>query len=142
MSFLSSLFGPPPPSLPGILIHELLMGKPPFRGKDQMQTYNLILRGIDCIQLSQRVPKKAQLLIKRLCRQIGSDRLGVQKNGIRDIKVHQWFAEFDWDKLAARKTTAPLVLPVRSNVDLSNFEDYPKDRDETPDEMSGWDNEF
>lgn len=126
----------------GILIHELLMGKPPFRGKDQMQTYNLILRGIDCIQLSQRVPKKAQLLIKRLCRQIAADRLGVQKNGIRDIKAHQWFAEFDWDKLSARKTAAPLVLPVRSNVDLSNFEDYPKDRDDTPDEMSGWDDEF
>lgn len=56
-------------SFTGILIHELLMGKPPFRGKDQMQTYNLILRGIDCIQLSQKLPKKAQLIIKRVCRE-------------------------------------------------------------------------
>lgn len=129
-------------SLAGILIHELLMGKPPFRGKDQMQTYNLILRGIDCIQLSQRIPKKAQTIIKRLCRQNGPDRLGLQKNGIKDIKGHPWFNEFDWEKLQVRKMPAALVLPVKSNTDLSNFEEYPRDRDETPDEMSGWDDDF
>lgn len=82
------------------------------------------------------------MLIKRLCRQVSSDRLGVQKNGIRDIKNHQWFEEFEWDQLLARRMPAPLVLPVQSNMDLSNFEDYPRDRDETPDEMSGWDKDF
>jgi cGMP-dependent protein kinase 1 len=107
-----------------------------------MQTYNFILRGIDCIQLSTRIPKKAQLIIKRLCRQIGSERLGVQKNGIEDVKNHQWYSEFEWEKLQARKIPAPLILPVKSNIDLSNFEDYPKDRDETPDEISGWDANF
>lgn len=107
-----------------------------------MQTYNLILRGIDCIQLSQRIPKKAQLIIKRLCRQVGSERLGVQKNGIQDVKGHAWFVGFDWDRLQARKMVAPLVLPVKNNVDLMNFDEYPKDRDDTPDETSGWDNDF
>lgn len=126
----------------GILIHELLIGKPPFRGKDQMQTYNLILRGIDFIQLSQKIPKKAQMIIKRLCRQISSDRLGVQKRGIKDVKCHQWFGELDWNKLQSRKLSAPLVLPVKNNLDLSNFEKYPKDHDDTPDEMSGWDIDF
>ena len=118
------------------------MGKPPFRGKDQMQTYNLILRGIDCIQLSPRIPKKAQMLIKRLCRQTSSDRLGVQKNGTKDVKTHQWFEEFDWDKLKSRKMKAPLILPVKNNLDLSNFDEYSKECDDTPDETSGWDDDF
>jgi cGMP-dependent protein kinase len=125
------------------LIHELLTGKPVFRGKDQMQTYNLILRGIDCIQLPQKMSKKAQVLIKRLCRQVGSERLGVQKNGIKDIKAHQWFgSDFQWEKLEARKMTPPLILPVRSNTDLSNFDEYPKDYDEPSDDLSGWDSDF
>lgn len=129
-------------SLTGILVHEFLIGRPPFRGKTTLQTYNLILRGIDCIQLSQKIPKKAQTIIKRLCRQNGADRLGVQKNGINDIKNHQWFAEFDWKQLHNRKAVAPLILPVKSNLDLSNFEEYTKDNDETSDELSGWDSDF
>jgi cGMP-dependent protein kinase 1 len=39
----------------GVFIHELLIGKPPFRGKDHMKTYNLILRGIDVIPMPQKV---------------------------------------------------------------------------------------
>jgi cGMP-dependent protein kinase 1 len=128
--------------LTGILVHELLMGKPPFRGKDQMQTYNLILRGIDCIQLSQKIPKKAQILIKRLCRQAPSERLGVQKNGIKDIKAHSWFSDFDFEQLEERKMPAPLMLPVKNNTDMSNFDEYFDDRDEPPDDLSGWDADF
>lgn len=77
-----------------------------------------------------------------MCRQNGPDRLGVQKNGIADIKNHPWFADFDWERLQARKMTPPLILPVKNNLDLSNFEEYPDDHDETPDENSGWDNDF
>lgn len=82
------------------------------------------------------------MIIKRLCRQNGPDRLGMQKNGITDVKNHQWFIDFEWEKLQARKITPPLILPVKSNVDLSNFEEYPSDRDEAPDEISGWDDDF
>jgi cGMP-dependent protein kinase len=72
----------------GVFIHELLVGKPPFRGKNHMKTYNAILRGIDIIELPLRIGKKAQVLIKRLCRQSPAERLGNQKNGIEDIKRH------------------------------------------------------
>lgn len=107
-----------------------------------MQTYNLILRGIDSIQLSHKIPKKAQILIKRLCRQTGSERLGVQKNGIKDIKTHAWFTDFQWDRLESRKMPAPLILPIKDNTDMSNFDEYPKDHDAPPDDMSGWDCDF
>lgn len=107
-----------------------------------MQTYSLILRGIDCIQLSQKIPKKAQILIKRLCRQNPSERVGVQKNGIKDIKAQSWFSDFDFDRLEARKLTAPLILPVKNNTDMTNFDEYSDDRDEPPDDLSGWDSDF
>ncbi|XP_040167351.1 cGMP-dependent protein kinase, isozyme 1 isoform X3 [Anopheles arabiensis] len=126
----------------GVLIHELLVGKPPFRGKNHMKTYNAILRGIDIIELPSRVPKKAQVLIKRLCRQTAAERLGYGKNGITDIKNHPWFGSFEWQKLKERTMPAPLIRPIVSDIDLSNFDEYPKDQDEPPDETSGWDINF
>lgn len=53
-----------------------------------MKTYNLILRGIDVVQMSHKIPKSAQYLIKGLCRQTPTERLGYQKNGVADIKKH------------------------------------------------------
>ncbi|XP_053695892.1 cGMP-dependent protein kinase 1 [Sabethes cyaneus] len=126
----------------GVFIHELLVGKPPFRGKNHMKTYNAILRGIDIIELPSRIPKKAQVLIKRLCRQTPAERLGYGKNGIADIKNHPWFAGFEWQRLKDRTLLAPLVRPIQSDTDLSNFDEYPKDLDEPPDETSGWDINF
>ncbi|KAJ6649734.1 cGMP-dependent protein kinase, isozyme 1 [Pseudolycoriella hygida] len=126
----------------GVFIHELLVGKPPFRGRDHMKTYNAILRGIDVNTMPQKIPKTAQALIKALCRQIPTDRLGYQRKGITDIKNHAWFEGFDWKSLKARSTPAPLKRSIRSNTDLSNFEDYPKDKVDPPDENSGWDVNF
>ncbi|XP_058450023.1 cGMP-dependent protein kinase 1 [Malaya genurostris] len=126
----------------GVFIHELLVGKPPFRGKNHMKTYNAILRGIDIIELPSRIPKKAQVLIKRLCRQTPAERLGYGKNGIADIKNHSWFSGFEWLRLKDRTLPAPLIRPIQSNTDLSNFDEYPKDQDEPPDETSGWDINF
>ncbi|XP_068629325.1 cGMP-dependent protein kinase, isozyme 1-like [Battus philenor] len=127
----------------GVFIHELLVGKPPFRaaGGDHMKTYTLILRGIDAIAFHPRVPKSAQLLIRKLCRAVPAERLGYLKNGIVDIKNHKWFLGFDWEGLREKKLKAPLIQPVANDFDLSNFEKYPKDK-LPPDETSGWDIDF
>nr|XP_026495177.1 cGMP-dependent protein kinase, isozyme 1-like [Vanessa tameamea] len=127
----------------GVFVHELLVGKPPFRaaGGDHMKTYTLILRGIDAVAFHPRVPKSAQMLIRKLCRAVPAERLGYLKNGIADIKNHKWFLGFDWEALREGKMKAPLVQPVTSDLDLSNFEKYPKDK-LPPDETSGWDVNF
>ncbi|XP_052737778.1 cGMP-dependent protein kinase 1-like [Bicyclus anynana] len=127
----------------GVFIHELLVGKPPFRaaGGDHMKTYTLILRGIDAVAFHPRVPKSAQMLIRKLCRAVPSERLGYLKNGIADIKNHKWFLGFDWEALREGKMKAPLIQPVANDLDLSNFEKYPKDK-LPPDEVSGWDINF
>ncbi|KAJ2952804.1 hypothetical protein O0L34_g7163 [Tuta absoluta] len=127
----------------GVFIHELLVGKPPFRatGGDHMKTYTLILRGIDAVNFHPRVPKSAQMLIKKLCRPVPAERLGYLKNGIGDVKNHKWFLGFDWEGLRKQKMKAPLIQPVNGNTDLSNFDKYPKDK-LPPDENSGWDIDF
>ncbi|KAM3963402.1 cGMP-dependent protein kinase, isozyme 1-like [Aphomia sociella] len=127
----------------GVLVYELLVGKPPFRapGGDHMKTYSLILRGIDDIKFNQRVNNSAKMLITNLCRPIPAERLGYLKGGIADIKSHEWFHRFNWKGLQKTKLKPPLEILVANNSDLSNFETYPKDR-EPANETSGWDIHF
>lgn len=126
----------------GILIFELLTGNPPFCGSDGMKTYNLILRGIDMVSFPSHMDRKSVNIIKKLCRDNPGERLGYQKNGIKDIKKHQWFQGFDWRGLRLQTLQAPIVPKINSANDHSNFDDYPDDDEVPPDEMSGWDEDF
>lgn len=72
----------------GIFIFELLVGKPPFGGKNPMRIYNNILRGIVAVEFPLKVPKRAQSLIKELCQHNPALRIGNLKNGVLDIKNH------------------------------------------------------
>ncbi|KAK5640118.1 hypothetical protein RI129_010929 [Pyrocoelia pectoralis] len=127
----------------GILMYELLTGSPPFTASDPMKTYNLILKGIDMIDFEKHnVGRSAQSLIKKLCRDLPSERLGYQRGGIQDIKKHKWFQGFDWDGLRARTLPAPIMKPVRGPCDTSNFDCFDKDIDIPPDEVSDWDIDF
>lgn len=53
--------------------------------------------------------------------------------------LYSFFSGFEWDKLKSQSLTAPLVLPVLSNKDLSNFESQDPFYDDPPSENSGWD---
>lgn len=126
----------------GILMFELLTGNPPFSASDPMKTYNIILKGIDHIDFPRKISRNASNLIKRLCRDNPAERLGYQKNGIKDIKKHKWFQGFDWEGLQQEKLNPPIKPTVKSPSDYSNFDSYPRATEIPPDELSGWDEYF
>uniref|UniRef100_A0A8C7Q7E0 cGMP-dependent protein kinase n=1 Tax=Oncorhynchus mykiss TaxID=8022 RepID=A0A8C7Q7E0_ONCMY len=127
----------------GILMYELLTGSPPFSGPDPMKTYNIILRGIDMIEFPKKITKNAANLIKKLCRDNPSERLGNLKNGVKDIQKHKWFEGFNWEGLRKGTLTPPIIPEVSSSTDTSNFDSFPEDNDDPPpDDMSGWDTDF
>lgn len=102
----------------------LPVSSPPFSGSDPMKTYNIILRGIDMIEFPKKISKSAANLIKRLCRFSAlpectdssswwfcfskyhdavcvfllrdnpSERLGNQKNGVKDIQKHKYICQY------------------------------------------------
>lgn len=126
----------------GILIFELLTGSPPFTASDPMKTYNIILKGIDAIEFPRKITKTATALIKKLCREIPTERLGVK--GLKEIVKNKWFEGFNWEALRST-TLSPPILPVISTpTDSSNFDDYPPDNDPTPpdDNTGNWDKDF
>ena len=55
-----------------------------------MQTYNLILKGIEAVHFPKYVTKGAQNLVRRLCRAVPTERIGYQKAGVQDIKNHKY----------------------------------------------------
>ncbi|XP_018424108.1 PREDICTED: cGMP-dependent protein kinase 1 isoform X2 [Nanorana parkeri] len=127
----------------GILMYELLTGSPPFSGPDPMKTYNIILRGIDMIEFPKKITKNAANLIKKLCRDNPSERLGNLKNGVKDIQKHKWFEGFNWEGLRKGTLTPPIIPSVASPTDTSNFDSFPEDNDDPPpDDNSGWDTDF
>ncbi|KGL95360.1 cGMP-dependent protein kinase 2 [Charadrius vociferus] len=126
----------------GILVYELLTGSPPFSGADQMMTYNLILKGIEKLDFPKIITRRPEDLIRRLCRQNPTERLGNLRNGINDIKKHRWLSGFNWDGLKVRKLTSPLKREVSGPTDYSYFDSYPPEEGTPPDELSGWDKDF
>lgn len=50
----------------------------------------MIIKGIDAVDLPDKMPKNAKLLIRKLCRPIPSDRLGCQKNGMDAVRNHKY----------------------------------------------------
>ncbi|KAJ8398092.1 hypothetical protein AAFF_G00431690 [Aldrovandia affinis] len=126
----------------GILVFELLMGNPPFSGTDQMMTYTFILKGIEKMEFPKRITRRPEDLIRKLCRQNPTERLGNLKNGITDIKKHRWFNGFNWEGLKVRKLKSPLKRELRGPTDHSYFDRYQPDEETPPDELSGWDTDF
>lgn len=59
-----------------------------------MRTYNIILKGIDAIEFPRNITRNATALIKKLCRDNPSERLGYQRGGIQEIQKHKYFLNY------------------------------------------------
>ncbi|KAG5888245.1 hypothetical protein JTB14_027927 [Gonioctena quinquepunctata] len=128
----------------GVFIFEMLTGKTPFRTDDSshMRTYNKILSGIDNIPFPTYVTLKSRHLIEKLCRPVPSDRLGMNKGGIQEIRSHKWYLGFDWQAFSKCEMPSPFKPKLASPIDTKYFDQFKKDNDTPPDELSGWDEKF
>ena len=103
----------------GAIMYEMLIGYPPFFGRDQEETYRKIVRWRDSLHFPLDVPisPAAEDLIRRLlCDAEG--RLG-RVGGADEIKKHPFFFGIDWNNI--RQTKAPFIPQLKSMADTSHF---------------------
>ncbi|EUB56757.1 cGMP-dependent protein kinase egl-4 [Echinococcus granulosus] len=122
----------------------LINFSPPFQASEPIKIYMKALRGIEAYDLShhKNISVKAYQFIKRLCRNTPTERLGMGRQGIQEIRNQKYFQGFDWDGVRNQTLQSPFHPKVNGPCDFSNFDQFPVSDDLPPDEMSGWDINF
>ena len=105
----------------GVLIYEMLLGQSPFRGSDEDEMFQSILR--DDVMYPVDLDKNAVSIISSLLVRNPLKRLGAGENDAEDIKMHPYFAEIDFVKLHEKKIPAPYVPKISDAKDTSNFDE-------------------
>nr|XP_043633673.1 serine/threonine-protein kinase AtPK2/AtPK19-like [Erigeron canadensis] len=105
----------------GILMYEMLTGKPPFRGGNQQKIQQKIVK--DKIKLPTFLSSEAHSLLKGLLQKDSSRRLGCGLDGSNEIKNHSWFKSINWKKLECREIRPSFVPQVAGKQCIANFEE-------------------
>eukprot|EP00803_Ostreobium_quekettii_P000241 evm.model.scf_1252.3 EVM.evm.TU.scf_1252.3 scf_1252:22586-28170(-) len=103
----------------GVLIFELVTGRPPFYDDDRVKMFKKICD----VKYSPPPNFSEELkdLIRRLLVRKPAMRLGAQKNGAADVKSHPWFRGFNWPAFERQQVQPPYVPKVSGPGDASNF---------------------
>lgn len=102
----------------GILIYEMLHGKPPFYHKNRSKMFQRILN--DPVQSHSSFPEPARAICREFLRKKPVERLG--SAGTYEIKTHPFFASIDWKRLEHKQLAVPFVPNIRHAKDTGNFD--------------------
>jgi len=101
----------------GILLYDMLSGKPPFQGKNKKKLQDDICN--KKITMPSYWQATTHSLIKGLTIKDPSKRLKVS-----EIKAHPFFKAINWKQLLEKKTSPPFVPPTPAGeFDVSNFDE-------------------
>ncbi|XP_058737153.1 serine/threonine-protein kinase AtPK2/AtPK19-like [Vicia villosa] len=104
----------------GVLLFEMLTGKPPFSGGNREKIQQKIVK--DKIKLPGYLSSEAHALLKGLLQKEAPKRLGCGAKGFAEIKGHKWFKPINWKKLDAREIQPSFRPEVAGKYCVANFE--------------------
>lgn len=115
----------------GIFLYEMLIGDTPFYADSLVGTYGKIMNHKNSLNFPPdvEVSDNAKSLIRAFLTD-RSTRLG--KNGISEIKAHDFFVNDTWTFENLRESVPPVVPELSSDDDTRNFDDI--ERDDSPEE--------
>jgi serine/threonine protein kinase len=107
----------------GILLYEMVMGFPPFFGRNPFSVYKKILEGE--LRIGGAVPAHTKSAIAALLKKERKQRLGC--HSFDGLKNHVFFKGVDWTSAALQLIVPPMCPTVTSEADTSNYDYYPEE---------------
>ncbi len=104
----------------GILVYEMMAGRPPFYTSNHQKMYELITRGK--LAFPTAFSADAKDFLKKILVQDPASRLGGGPDDVEEMKKHPFFASIDFDKLVKRQITPPYKPSVSGDDDFRNFD--------------------
>nr|XP_055129901.1 serine/threonine-protein kinase N2-like [Symphalangus syndactylus] len=105
----------------GVLIYEMLVGKPPFPGDDEEKVFDSIVN--DEVRYPRSLSTEATSIMRRLLRRNPELRLGASEKDAADVKKHPFFQLIDWRALMDKKVKPPFIPAIKGREDVSHFSD-------------------
>jgi len=97
-----------------------MLGRRPYHGGNRKEIRADILSRQEWVR-PQQVPKNWSIaavdFTNRLIQRKPANRLG--KEGIEELKTHEWFANFKWDLLQSQKMRSPFRPMTLDNIDYN-----------------------
>jgi protein kinase A len=108
----------------GVLIYEMAAGYSPFSkgNPDQMEMMERIVAGK--FKVPSAFTSDLKDLVQGILQTDLSKRLGNLKNGVADIKNHDWFKSITWDEIYTLKANPPYIPNVSGPGDYSQFDKF------------------
>ncbi|XP_062215682.1 serine/threonine-protein kinase AtPK2/AtPK19-like isoform X2 [Phragmites australis] len=105
----------------GILLFEMLTGKPPFIGGNRDKIQQKIVK--EKIKLPTYLSSEAHSLLKGLLHKEAGRRLGSGPGSSDEIKNHKWFKSVNWKRLEARQIQPSFRPNVAGKTCIANFDE-------------------
>nr|CAB3496036.1 unnamed protein product [Digitaria exilis] len=105
----------------GVLLFEMLTGKPPFIGGNRDKIQQKIVK--EKIKLPTYLSSEVHSLLKGLLHKEAGRRLGSGPGGSDEIKNHKWFKSINWKRLEARQIQPSFRPNVAGKTCIANFDE-------------------
>jgi len=107
----------------GVIVYEMLCGRPPFFGDTPYETYRKVVEGK--LKFERSFPPLAQKFVRQLLTKDRRKRLGCGKGGAKNVMDHKWLSGIDWKAVGNKQAQVPFIPHVKNMSDPGNFIEYP-----------------